>query len=262
MIIPFAVLPLVARGFTLLELLLALSIFAVLAAMGYGGLNAVLETSARAQAYAEETAAVQLAVHRMATELELFLPRAIRNEWGDIQPAMLGTERAMEFTCAAPALRPGRKHGGALRVAYAWQDRALRRTWWPVLDRAPDAQPWRAELLDNVEKFQIRYWDAHLAVHSQWPPEQSENPRLRAVEFALTLPRWGEIRRLVAVHEDAPWQAQAKEAGTSAALAKENTARDYQAAPLPGSNLAPVAPAPNIAAPPSSLPPSNPNQDR
>jgi len=50
-----------ARGFTLLELLIALAVFAILSVMAYRGLTAVGEARARVEAQAEALAALQLA---------------------------------------------------------------------------------------------------------------------------------------------------------------------------------------------------------
>ncbi|MGB5440345.1 MAG: prepilin-type N-terminal cleavage/methylation domain-containing protein, partial [Gammaproteobacteria bacterium] len=49
------------RGFTLLEMLVALAIFSLLAVMSYGGLAAVLEQQFRTEAEAERLAALQKA---------------------------------------------------------------------------------------------------------------------------------------------------------------------------------------------------------
>lgn len=192
-------------GFTLLELLVSLAVFAVMAALAYGGLGSVLDTARRVEIQAAETHAVQWAVFRLDEDLAQFLPRSIRNEWGDVQPGMQGTDSALEFTRAGNPNPLGVKRGSLLRVAYAWEDQALIRRYWTVMDRAPDSQPLTQTLLREVTSFRVRYWDEKLTFHQHWPPMNRESARLAAVEFTLELPRWGEVRRLIPVVGDQAW---------------------------------------------------------
>ncbi len=78
------------RGFTLLELLVALAVFAIMATAAYSGLRSVLFTRAAVEEQNRRLADVQLAVFRLAQDIEQATPRGIRDEYGDPEPALRG----------------------------------------------------------------------------------------------------------------------------------------------------------------------------
>ena len=71
------------RGFTLLELLVALAVFAIMATAAYSGLRSVLFTRAAVEEQSRRLAAVQMAVYRLEQDVEQTLARGIRDEYGD-----------------------------------------------------------------------------------------------------------------------------------------------------------------------------------
>jgi len=197
-------------GFTLLELLVALAVFSIMAGLAYRGLESVLNSAAHTEHYAEETHQVQWSVFRLSEDLSQYLPRSIRDEWGQAQPGLVGSEHAIEFTRAGHPNPLGLKRSTLLRVRYSLENNTLRRSWWQVLDRAPDSQAKERVLLSTLDDFQLRYWDQQFTPHAQWPPLQEPEVnavtlQLIAVEFLLFLPDWGEIRRLVPVITDKAW---------------------------------------------------------
>ena len=66
------------HGFTLIELMIALAIFAVLSAMTYGGLRAVLNARNQSDQQAERLATLQTALVIMGRDIEQATPRSIR----------------------------------------------------------------------------------------------------------------------------------------------------------------------------------------
>ena len=57
------------RGFTLLELLVALSIFSILSVMAYGGLQSVITTKQSTEKAAERISEIQLVMMRISNDL-------------------------------------------------------------------------------------------------------------------------------------------------------------------------------------------------
>ncbi|MEZ5671465.1 MAG: prepilin-type N-terminal cleavage/methylation domain-containing protein [Thiotrichaceae bacterium] len=76
------------NGFTLLELLIALSIFALIAMMAYSGLLSVLQVGAHVEQTSQQLMRLQLTFQRVNQDVTQLVYRPIRNEYGDSLPAI------------------------------------------------------------------------------------------------------------------------------------------------------------------------------
>lgn len=192
------------KGFTLLEILVAVAIFAVMAALAYGGLNTVLNTRAQAMAHNQRLADIQIAVSRLSRDLEQFATRGIRDRFGDPQAAFLADPRQpypLEFTRHGWRNPLQAQRSSLQRVAWDLEDNTLTRYYWRHLDRGDAAEPLRQPLLEEVGEMRLRFLDTAMEWHEQWPPVNPESGRRTttpiAVEFILELEDRGRIRRLV-----------------------------------------------------------------
>jgi general secretion pathway protein J len=186
-------------GFTLLELLVALAIFSLIAVMAYGGLETVLRQQARTEENAESLAALQKTYLIMQRDIEQAVPRSIRDEFGDPQAPLIGTS-LFQFTRGGwnnPANHP---RSTLQRVGYSLEDRQLIRYAWQVLDRAQDSAPTRQPLAADIESMQVRYLDDAGNWQEQWPPlPAGSNPAAtptdfpRAIEMTLKHARFGTL---------------------------------------------------------------------
>jgi len=187
------------RGFTLLEMLIALAIFGLLAVMSYSGLRAVLEHQFRTEAEADQLAELQKAYLVMQRDIEQVVARPVRNEFGEELAPLVG-DQTLEFTRGGWSNPLGRPRSTLQRVSYSWVDRQLRRYVWQVLDRAQDTLPVEQLVLDNIEYMQIRYLFANDQWKEQWPdPLQNPEPGAeatvlpRAVEVTIEHEHYGPI---------------------------------------------------------------------
>lgn len=156
------------RGFTLLEMLIALSIFGLLAVMSYGGLSSVLEQQFRTEIEADRLAELQKTYLVMQRDIEQVVARPVRDEFGQQQPALAGGQ-TLQLTHGGWSNPLGRPRSTLQRVMYSWEDRQLQRYVWQVLDRAQDSQPLGQVLLENIEHMQVRYLLAGDDWKEQWP---------------------------------------------------------------------------------------------
>jgi general secretion pathway protein J len=157
-----------AAGFTLLELLVALAIFSLIAVMSYDGLKTVLNTQAATEVQADALAELQKVYLLVQRDIEQVVPRPVRDEYGDEQPALTG-EVALQLTRGGWSNPAGRLRSSLQRVGYAFEDRQLVRYSWAVLDRAQDSEPQRQVLMGDVEEMAIRYLAANNEWEAQWP---------------------------------------------------------------------------------------------
>lgn len=185
------------RGFTLVELLVAVALFATVATLAYGGLDALVRASTQLEGSGERLADLQRAIDLVGRDLRQAVARGVRDRDGQPQPALAGDRSGVLLTRAG--------HGNALalpraeleRVGYGLVDGRLERLRYRVLDRADGREPARDALLDEVEAFELRYLGVDGSWQDQWPPRSNPGVALpRAVELRLRLADFGEIRRV------------------------------------------------------------------
>ena len=192
------------RGFTLLELMVAIAIFVIFSAMAYGGLMTVLNARADIEDSLEDTRQLQMALFRLEQDIEQIRARPIRDDFGDPRPAVLLDElQRLEFT------RGGRRNPMKLqisqleRVAYGLEDEALVRYAWATLDRVQDTTITKTILLDDVIDLNWRFLGAGSDWEDQWPiPDPTTGapaltaPPPRVIELQIETRRGGELRAL------------------------------------------------------------------
>ena len=191
------------RGFTLLELLVALSIFSVLSVMAYGGLQTVITTKQSTQKSSERIADIQLVMMRISSDLRQAVSRNIRDVYGDPLHAMQSSNNGDETVAWTRAgyRNPARlKRSHIQRVAYNVEQQKLFRLTWPVLDQAQDTEVIKTEILSNIESMEWRFLDSHTEWITSWPEEDAKvgsQSLPKAVEITFDLQEWGKIRRLI-----------------------------------------------------------------
>lgn len=197
------------RGFTLLEILVAVAIFVVIGILAMTGYNELTTQSARVETGAARVRAVQAAMMRMSQDFASLEPRPIREPLGEaIDGALRADDRLkdelVELTHSGWSNPAGVPRPTLQRVAYRLQENQLRRDYWVVLDRTLNEQPVSVVLLDKVKSVTLRYLSANRSWQEEWPPLGYSAPNAKmlrplAVEIVMDLEDWGEIRRVIEV---------------------------------------------------------------
>lgn len=148
------------HGFTLVEVLIALAVTAFVAAAAYAGVAAVISGVESTRAVAERTASINRALALISRDLRQFIDRGVRDEFGQEQPGLSGGRLArfpLTLTRAGWHNSAGHARSSLERVAYVFEDGALWRLRYPVLDRAGGTQPARVLLLEDVDGIELRF---------------------------------------------------------------------------------------------------------
>jgi general secretion pathway protein J len=198
------------RGFTLLELLIAVAIFALVGAMAYGGLQQVLDQNEHTGAQSQRLSDLQKAYAIMQRDIEQLTSRKIRNGFGDTIDALVGGSgfNGVEFSRAGHANPAGFLRSDIQRVAYVPDQETLLRRTWRVLDRAQDSLPDEQVLIEGMQRFSVRFLDQANEWQEQWPPQSAQLGTSvdagmpRAVEVQLELDDVGILNWLFGLPEN------------------------------------------------------------
>ncbi|MDH4049052.1 MAG: type II secretion system minor pseudopilin GspJ [Gammaproteobacteria bacterium] len=198
----------VISAFTLIEVLVSLAVFAILAALAYGVLNQTLANAEMLSERMNRLQAVQRTMRILSEDLFQLTPRPVRLELGDdfgaaIQTSLV-TGYALELTRGGwnnPLAMP---RGTLQRAAYRMEEDQLVRYHWNVLDRTFSNELVGVTLLDGVESIVFRFMRDNGEWTDQWPPQGASGPNIlrqrpRAVEIILSLQGEGTMTRLIEV---------------------------------------------------------------
>ena len=216
------------RGFTLIELAVAMLIAAIMATIGYRAIRQALTTHDSLKEQQAHLLELQTAVRVLEQDFVQLASRPVRQAVGDepAQPALAGSAVGLQgslgngptsgappivaFTRAGWANPAGLARSGLQRVAYYLENGTLRRENWSVLDPTLASTTTRRELLTHVKAVTIRYLDVNHQWQDQWPPatsttlisqalEATLRQRPLAVEITLDTEDWGTVVRIVEI---------------------------------------------------------------
>jgi general secretion pathway protein J len=186
-------------GFTLIEILIALAILALVAVLGYRALSSLTESEVRLAAESERWRSLDALFARLESDMRLAQPREVRvgpsSEPGwradkdDAGNALLRIARAgPEFS-----LEPG---SAGQRLGYRLRDGTVEVLYWPHLDQPASVAPTAYALAGGIAGFEITYLDDHGGWHDRWPL-LGVPPLPRAARIVLTLDDHNTVERWV-----------------------------------------------------------------
>lgn len=170
------------RGFTLVEMLVALSIFAAIAAMGVGLLRSSVDTQEAVQGRLKAMGGINRLRAVMANDLAQAVQRPTRGPSGEAAPAFIGSSNGFAFVHGGAGSLDGSARPNVERVAYALVESEWRRATQPMLDGTALNQGDR--LIGDVASVAVRYRDERGNWSESWSSEPGD--RLpRAVEVRV-----------------------------------------------------------------------------
>ncbi len=197
------------NGFTLIEIIVAVAIMALVSVIAYRGLSAMLTARERIASENERLRDLAQAMARIDADFSAVVDRSIRDSYGVEKAAFIGAPDGLEEAGAAVVMtRMGAPaHAGKLadlqRIGYRVKEGRLELLSWPALDQAPRATPNPSTLLENVSRIELRYLDGQNRWQNKWPqltvgggPPESLP---RGVQLVLTMASGASYTRTIAL---------------------------------------------------------------
>lgn len=192
-------------GFTLVEILVALLVFAVVGLLSARLLSQSIDNQNNLQDRGQRLAEIHRAMRVLQRDIVQLSRRKIRDAQGEELPALVVSDQGtIEFSRVGwrnPLRQP---RSEVQRVGYRWQDEKIIRGYWLTLDRSYDAEPAYQTLLENVEAIEFFAVDQLGNEHKQWPldpeanvvTEKGEALYLAAILVRAEIAPYGMIERI------------------------------------------------------------------
>jgi general secretion pathway protein J len=191
-----------ARAFTLVELLIALAIFALLSAFAYRGLAVLMDSREALDRDSRKWRDVALFVGRFERDIQAVIDRPATGPSGTPQGPLsslldLGGAAAggLAITRAGATLYAN-ELAAPQRVGYRLVEGRVDRLAWPGVDAGPRAVVAATPVLENVRSLGFRFLDRTLEWRRDWALPATQGMPL-AVEMTLELAGGEKILRVV-----------------------------------------------------------------
>ena len=189
-------------GFTLIEMLVAMAIFAVVGGISATLMSQVLANEATMGVRSERLGELQRAMLILKRDLMQITDRPVRDMLGEaMPPVMIGSNGMIEFSRLGWRNPLGARRAELQRVAYRLEDGNLLRAYWNVLDRSQSSEPLVQQLLTEVRQVEFLVLSADGEEHSFWPLRRGSegdegSPPLAAVMMRLDCRPFGLVERI------------------------------------------------------------------
>ncbi|MEO6748319.1 MAG: type II secretion system minor pseudopilin GspJ [Casimicrobiaceae bacterium] len=178
-----------ARGFTLIEVLIALTIMALIGVLAYRAMAALTDGEARLAQETSRWTTLDAFFARVEADLRAAVPRSVRH--GDAREPAFAAGVDASGNAALTLTRAGSEFddepgSGGQRIGYQLRDGTVDIAYWPALDNVAGAHPLVYPLLAGVVQLRIGYLTHDGRWIAQWPVlGEPDVPTAARVELLL-----------------------------------------------------------------------------
>ena len=188
-------------GFTLIEVVIALSVFAILGTLAFSGLNGILKWQAELDDKAKQLMAIQMTMKYLERDLNQVALRSVRDQYGDLQPAFTADgKNYLNFTYSGWRNPAGLSRSAVQRISYQVdEDDNLIRYSWNRLDGAIPEDARDVVLIEGIEDISWQFISIETDEVDRWPPINADpnfNALPYAVQVTFNVKPFGEINRV------------------------------------------------------------------
>jgi general secretion pathway protein J len=202
------------RGFTLIEVMIAIFVSAIMFAIGYAAINQALRDRDEINDSQARVTEIQRGMRVVAQDFAQIIARGARDTsgTGQLMPAVRSDTSdnvLLTFTRGGWSNPAGLQRPAEQRVRYRFIDGSLVREHWLAVDPALNVEPRQRVLITRVSAAEIRFLDPVTREwRTEWPVNSVTGPvspaqvdmalltRPLAIEFTIVLEDWGRVQRL------------------------------------------------------------------
>lgn len=195
------------QGFTLLEVLVAVTITAVIGIGVWQVLSGVILSRDRVDELAEDFDGLQRAMLLLERDITQVVNRSARDIYGDFKPALTSREDDFALMLTRQGWRNplGIRRSRLQRVGWEYTGTELRRRYWPNLDQGQEGNSRDVLLLEGITSFELRFLNEQNSWMPEWPSDNAmaalspgsrpDTDFPKGIEITLEHERFGELLR-------------------------------------------------------------------
>lgn len=190
------------KGFTLIEILIAITVFAIIAGFTSSILSQILQIKDSSKDQIDKINNLQLVISLLSKDIKQIHERPVRGNQMHLFPSFIGQSDYLEFTRGGNVNPQALENRSTLiRVAYLCKNNNLIRRVWSVLD-APDRDIYKDTIMLNyLKKCEFSYVGMHQNIMPNWyqytirkDNKNITSPLPEAVQFKFNQEKIGGIK--------------------------------------------------------------------
>ena len=194
-----------SKGYTLIEIMIALAVFAILGAIASGAIYQAFETRSRVSVQANQLNELQLAILRLTRDVHQIVERSVFGDEMHIFPPFVGQPNYLEFTRAG-LVNPGdiAQRSTLQRVAWLCQKNQLIRRSFTTLDSLKRHEYQDTVVLQHLKSCSFAYLTTKHQRLSEWREytvlhNQAKERLPVAVQGIFSFEQWGNMSLLFVI---------------------------------------------------------------
>ncbi len=186
------------RGFTLFEVLIAVSIFAIIGVIAMSNLIQVGRSGERIEEADRQLSRLQYSLARIGKDVMQLVPRPVRDRYGDEQAVLKIDGERLQLTRGGWSNLLQQPRSNLQRVEYRLVEQGLQRRFSPILDQGYEENTIDQLLLEGVKSLRWRLLTRGKKIHEHWPVEDRLEPNQLpvALELRMEVTGFGAIERI------------------------------------------------------------------
>ncbi|MDF1758770.1 MAG: type II secretion system minor pseudopilin GspJ [Legionellaceae bacterium] len=190
------------KGFTLIEIVIAIAVFAIIASITSSILYQSFQIKERSHSQADLINELQLAIALLDRDAKQIVERPVRGNQMHLFPSFIGQEDYLEFTRGGTVNPMASENKSTLtRVAYLCKRNSLIRRIWSNLD-SPDRDNYHDTImLNNLKYCSFAYVGLHQNIVPSWHQYSTRRrgktittPLPKAIQLTLNVNKLGKVK--------------------------------------------------------------------
>ncbi|MFT5450640.1 MAG: general secretion pathway protein J [Enterobacterales bacterium] len=197
-----------SKGFTLIEIIVAVAIFGMLSIGAYTVLDAGVRSQRQTEFRLEKLATLQRALQSIEKDLQMLSLRQVRDEFGDKVPLLRGQSdvsgqaSVLEFTRSNWRNPAGLPRSNMQHIIYNFEQGKLSRLHNIFLDQVSSSPKVTRVLLDDLKSMSISFLNEAGQWSNTWSmldAQSQKTPLPKAIKISLEVDTFGLIERLIII---------------------------------------------------------------